>query len=199
MSLLPGTMLPQSDPFGKVKDDSGHEIGSVTIDKNWWLLLYNVVQNTLSTGQALTPIDALSLAGTQDDSLDSDAVALRAPIANLRVQAMQPSDVVVTDADLPSIARALLLAQDPLLPDPPAQAQPVAAIVVGASPFTYKAPAAGTVAVTGGTVSNIAISRQGTSVATGVTVGLIQVSRFDSVVVTYSGTPTMTFIPGSTQ
>lgn len=199
MSLLPGTMLPQSDPFGIVKDASDQEIGKVTIDKNWWLLIYNLVKNTLGTGQGL-PADALiDLESADGDALDSDAVALRLPIANTSMFVMQPSDVVVSSSDLPDIARALLLAQDPLLPDSPAIAQPVAVISVGASPFTYKAPAAGSVAVTGGTVSIIAISRQGTSVTTGLTAGLISLSRFDSLVVTYTVAPTMTFIPWSSQ
>ena len=45
MSLLPGQILPQSVPLGTANPD-----GTVTVDKNWWLLFYNLCQNTLSTG-----------------------------------------------------------------------------------------------------------------------------------------------------
>lgn len=43
MSLLPGQILPFGTPFGRVDGN-----GNVTIDKNWWLFLYNLSQNTLS-------------------------------------------------------------------------------------------------------------------------------------------------------
>ena len=43
MSLLPNQILPPSESLGRVNPD-----GTVTIDKNWWLLLYNVCNRTLN-------------------------------------------------------------------------------------------------------------------------------------------------------
>lgn len=75
-------------------------------------------------------------------------------------------------------------------------AGPVAAITVGASPYTYVATLGGTVIVDGGTVSEIDFSRDGvTFYNTGVTAGMLPVSQGDQLVVTWSGKPTMTFVP----
>lgn len=194
MSLLPGQILPPGQPIGRVNPD-----GTVTMEQNWWLLFFNLCLQTLGNGSGL-PADALiDLESADLDAIDADAIVLRQPLTNALVQAMQPSDVVTGLDDLPDLQRALLLAQDAIPPDSMPLAQPVTVIGVGASPFTYAAPFAGSVAITGGTVSAITLIRQGTSVATGLTSGLIPVSRYDQVKVTYSGTPTMTFIPGSSQ
>src|SRR5271163_2315946 len=69
------------------------------------------------------------------------------------------------------------------------------AITVTASPFTYIALRAGFVIVSGGTVSAIAFSRTaGTFYVTGQTSGVFSMSLNDSLRVTYSGLPTMTFV-----
>lgn len=190
MSLLPGQIQPQSVPIGRVNED-----GTVTMDTNWWLLFYNLCLQVLGTGTGL-PADALiDLASADADAIDADAIALRQPLSNALIQALQPSDVVVSINDLPDLRRALLLAQDPLLPDPQPRAQPAQSVAVGASPFTYTAAFDGTIVVTGGTVSAISLIRQGTSVATGITTGLIPLSRTDQVQITYSATPMVTFLP----
>lgn len=74
---------------------------------------------------------------------------------------------------------------------------PLAAITVGSSPFTYIAPAGGSVIVQGGTTTQIQFSRDGTNFyVTGVTAGMLPVSQGDTVIVTYSvGPPTMKFVP----
>lgn len=196
MSLLPGQILRQEIPFGTVDEE-----GRVIIEKNWWLFLYNMALNSIGVAAAGgLPASALQdLEGADVDAIDADAISLRQPLSNA-LQAAMIDPPVVSSSDLPDIARALLLAQDPLLPDAVAIAQPVASITPGGSPFTYTAPGFGVVVVTGGSVSAISVKRQGTSVSTGITTGLIPVARYDQVVVTYSPTaPTMTFIPGSSQ
>jgi hypothetical protein len=189
MSLLPGRILPQTEPLGTVNED-----GTVIIEKNWWLLLYNLALQTLGTGAGIPADQLIDLESADLDAIDADAIALRAPLAAL-------ANLLPTDADpAPSLSdarNALLLAQDAVLPDPAPQAQPVATVTVGASPFIYTASFSGSVAITGGTVSAIALIRQGASIATGLTTGLIPVSRRDQVQVTYTALPTMTFIPGS--
>jgi hypothetical protein len=69
-----------------------------------------------------------------------------------------------------------------------------ASITVGASPFAYQATQKGFVVVTGGTVSNIQITRTGTY-TTGQTSGVFPLSLADILTVTWSGKPTMTFFP----
>lgn len=72
----------------------------------------------------------------------------------------------------------------------------VSSVVAGTSPFNYVAPTGGTAIVQGGTVSVIKISRDGvTFFTTGVTAGVFPVSQGDTLQVTYSVVPTITFLP----
>lgn len=66
---------------------------------------------------------------------------------------------------------------------------------VGGSPFTYTAPSAGHVLVSGGTVSAISLTRGRTTIATGMTSGFVPVSAGDAVTVTYTVAPAVTFLP----
>lgn len=73
----------------------------------------------------------------------------------------------------------------------------IAAITVGASPFSYTAPAAGTVTIESGTVSAVTLKR-GTpaAISVGSATGLlVPVSAGDVVATTYSVAPTMNFVP----
>ncbi len=69
------------------------------------------------------------------------------------------------------------------------------AIVVTASPFSYQATLRGSVIISGGTVSQIAFSRSGVFYVTGQTAGMFAVNLGDIIKVTYSGKPTMVFVP----
>ena len=193
MSLLPQTIPPPSTPLGKVLPD-----GKLVVEQNWWLFWYNLSQQVLGGGTSTgLPASALiELGGVDSDANDTDAVALQTSMASLQkvVGALGETEVDAFALRQP-VSSALVLAQDDLLPDPTPAAQPAASITVGASPFTYTAPAAGQVAVTGGTVSAIALIRQGTTVATGLTVGMFPVARLDQIKVTYTVAPTMTFLP----
>jgi hypothetical protein len=73
----------------------------------------------------------------------------------------------------------------------PAAIEPITAT---GSPFAYTATAGGVVVVTGGTVTGIALTR-GSAVAMGQTTGNFPVRNGDILTVTYSASPTMTFIP----
>jgi hypothetical protein len=197
MSLIPQTILPPANPLGRVrKGESGDDI--VLIEQNWWLFLYGLAQQVLGggTSSGLPATALIELGNLEGDAQDADAIALRQPVSNLGVQLWGMGETEVDAFALRSpLAQALILAQDRVLPDPVPMAQPVQAITPGASPYTYTLPFSGSVAVTGGTVSAIAIVRQGTSIATGVTTGVIPASRGDGIKVTYTGTPTMTFLP----
>jgi hypothetical protein len=71
---------------------------------------------------------------------------------------------------------------------------PIITVAVGASPFAYKANANGSVAIVGGTISAVTLTRAGVVVALGTT-RLVTVAQGDVVTVTYSAAPTMNFIP----
>lgn len=75
------------------------------------------------------------------------------------------------------------------------QPAPIAALAVGASPFAYTASSGGSLAVSGGTVSDISITRNTVTAATGLTSGLIPIVRGDVVTITYSSAPTVSLIP----
>ena len=68
------------------------------------------------------------------------------------------------------------------------------AVTLTGSPFTYSAGIAGFLIVTGGTVSLIKFVRNGTY-TTGQTSGTFPLSAGDSLIITYSGAPIVTFVP----
>lgn len=175
MSLLPSHVPPPNEPIGTT--ESGER---VILAKNFWLFLYNVAKNSLSG----VPDQFLEQFGIANDvSGNTDSINNTLAILNLSKRMGFPQDPV-------AIPRQFIPIQDPV-----ARAQPVQTITVGASPYTYTAPFNGIVVSTGGTVSSIAVVRQGTSVPTGLTAGIVPLSRGDQLVITYSGTPTMTFLP----
>lgn len=66
---------------------------------------------------------------------------------------------------------------------------------VGASPWTYSPPNAGTVLVSGGTVSSIKFVRGRVTITTGLTSGMFPVGLGDSLIITYTVLPTVWFLP----
>jgi hypothetical protein len=69
------------------------------------------------------------------------------------------------------------------------------AVIPNGSPFSYQATGTGVMIVTGGTVSNISILRGITLTDTGLTVGPFTLGEDDTLIVTYTVLPTMTFLP----
>lgn len=69
----------------------------------------------------------------------------------------------------------------------------VTAVTVGASPFSYVAPADGVLSIVGGTVSALAYIRQSTTVTLPLT-GLVPVKKGDTVRITYSVAPTVNLL-----
>ena len=69
-------------------------------------------------------------------------------------------------------------------------------ITAPASPFIYSAAMRGFVIISGGTVTLVQFSRDGkTNYTTGQTQGCFPVSNGDSLTVTFSAAPSMTFVP----
>ena len=73
---------------------------------------------------------------------------------------------------------------------------PISAITVGASPFTFKAGTIGHMFVSGGTVSSVVLTRSGTSITCQES-QFIPMAANDTVTVTYTGVPTMNFVPSA--
>lgn len=69
----------------------------------------------------------------------------------------------------------------------------VSAVTVGASPFDYEAPRDGFVSIVGGTVSAVALVRQGVSTSLGV-VAVVPVKKGDTVRITYTVAPTVRLV-----
>jgi hypothetical protein len=183
--------LPTLIPAQTVPLSAANAAGQQIVDMNWYLFLYNMWKNTIGTSGGEVPFPpTVAIALTEIDVDAADIPHVYQQIAN--TQLLQP------EADSSPTQREIVNAQilaDPLLQDPQPAAQPVAAITVGASPFTYTAPFDGCVIVSGGIVSAVAIARQGTSVATGITAGIVPVRRLDNVTITYTVLPTATFLP----
>lgn len=73
---------------------------------------------------------------------------------------------------------------------------PMTLPTVGASPYTFTAGTIGNMFVTGGTVSSIVLTRSGTSI-TCQPDQFIPMAAGDTITVTYSVLPTMTFVPSA--
>lgn len=69
----------------------------------------------------------------------------------------------------------------------------IAAITVGASPYSYTAASGGVLSIQGGTVSQVTIKRGSTTVT--ISTGLVPMRTNDVVAITYSAVPTVNFIP----
>ena len=67
-------------------------------------------------------------------------------------------------------------------------------VSVGASPFSFTAPSGGFIILRGGTVSSVQFTRANTTL-TGQTSGIFPLSQGDVLTVTYSGLPSMVFVP----
>lgn len=185
--LLPGQIPPQTIPLVEQSPT-----GEMIVDINWYLYFYNLGKNVLMGSLGSVPMSAaVNVALIDSDVVDSDA--MQAPRQILNAMLLQPDQDI--GPTLREMQNALLLAQDGWLSDAIPAAQPVAAITVGVSPFTYTAPFNGAVSVSGGTVSAIAVIRQGATVATGMTAGLIPLSRLDQIRITYAVIPVAVFLP----
>lgn len=73
---------------------------------------------------------------------------------------------------------------------------PMTQPAVGASPFVYTAGTIGDAFISGGTVSSIVLSRSGVSI-TCQSNQFIPMAAGDTLTVTHTGAPTMTFVPSA--
>jgi hypothetical protein len=188
VAQLPNQIPPQSAP---VLMDGGN--GTQVFETNWWLFLYNIASQVISLGNgSVTLPDSVNIALVDSEVVDTDSLQAARQVLNLQALLGAEPDVGPSLRDL---SNAFLLATDGVLQDPTPRAQPVAAVTVTASPFTFTAPANGTLAISVGTVSAVVIIRQGVTVPTGLVDGLIPVSRLDQVQITYAVAPTVNFLP----
>jgi hypothetical protein len=177
-SILPNQIISEGTPFIDKNGDNDH---------NWWLFFYNISQQVLGNSNSSASAFAAQLNADLDADVDStDSLTLVKRITNLEKLIGDPEP----GASMADVVRALNLAQDGLLPDPIPRARPVTVLTPGASPWTYTAPFDGSVVIAGGTVSAIALSRDGTTFYTLPTAGITPVSRLDQIKVTYTVVPT---------
>jgi len=71
---------------------------------------------------------------------------------------------------------------------------PIMPIIVGTSPFSYVVKQPGMVVLSGGTISAVSLVRGKTTISMG-TNRVFTVEIADTVIVTWSGLPTMSFVP----
>ena len=74
--------------------------------------------------------------------------------------------------------------------------RPIAPVSVGASPFVFTANTIGNVFVSGGTVASIVLKRSGVTLTCPENI-FIPVAANDTVTITHTGAPTMTFVPSA--
>lgn len=110
MSLLPGQILPQSTPLGRLNKD-----GTITIDQNWWLLLYNLSLQVLGTGPT-PPVDDQTLTTEIDDATD-DGNDVRPALADLeRLATNEEPQTTTAAADIDELqALNASFAEDPII------------------------------------------------------------------------------------
>lgn len=70
----------------------------------------------------------------------------------------------------------------------------IASIQATQSPVAYKAAERGTLSISGGTISDVTLQRASVSISLG-PVRLVPVANADTVTITYSVAPTISFIP----
>jgi len=74
-------------------------------------------------------------------------------------------------------------------------AAPFVSVTRTSSPMSYTAGAQGHLNINGGTISALSLRRAGSTVTLTTSVRMIPMSNADVVSITYTGTPTITFIP----
>jgi hypothetical protein len=168
------------------------------ISRAWYLFLLNLFnQAGGSSGVTLEDVQLL-------EAIDADVV----PPNPADVLSYEPEPIfTLPDAEyeFSDDSRAFLtqLIQDAMLlgyepEQAAAQAQPVAVITVGASPYSYTAMMPGSVIVEGGGVSALEFSRDGsTYYSTGSYYGMFALEKGDILRATYVSAPNMTFVPRS--
>ena len=106
MSLLPNSMPPENVPVGHI--ELGGQRIPVMISHQMWLLLYNIVQNSIGSTGAVSDEYLEILQCNDDDVISADAIQYRHGILNSFLLNDQPLEVVPS---LQSVSNALQLAQ----------------------------------------------------------------------------------------
>lgn len=93
-----------------------------------------------------------------------------------------------------NIARGWYSLWSGLLIGQPTQA--ISSVPLITSPMSYQAKCGGTLMIQGGTVTLVSLSRDGiTNFNTGQTQGCFPLSLGDVLIINYTGTPVLTFVP----
>ncbi|MEN6505018.1 MAG: hypothetical protein ABFD92_10790 [Planctomycetaceae bacterium] len=74
-------------------------------------------------------------------------------------------------------------------------ATPFASVTRTSSPMSYTASGSGHLNINGGSISGLSLRRAGSTITLSATTLMIPMSNGDLVTITYTGSPTLTFIP----
>lgn len=128
---------------------------------------------------------AVMAGGSDDIAADVTALEMVAQPAELDALAFDVVQPVTHDSDAIDVVQP---ASDRSMTKPEA-------VAVGASPFTFTAKRDGYLVVTGGTVTKQEYGRTGTFTDVGLLTSMLPIQLGDAIKVTYTATPTLTFIP----
>jgi len=152
------------------------------INAVWWAFLLSLFQRTGGSGSG--PAPSLTL----DDVLSLETV----PGVQFVETEVDRSMVMPDVRDCGYLPEMVFAPQG----DTGFSQAPVS-VVVGASPFTYRATSRQAVHVVGGTVSSASYGRGATSLALGLVSGgqILEMNAGDTLTITYTVAPTVTVIP----
>ncbi len=188
----------------KITDDSG---GVSPVWRAFFQSLWTRTGGALSVGfatlagsstqvfnvaPAVAPAQAVNLAQTTALLSGYQPVGSYAALSGNATQTFDVQTAVATSNAVP-LAQATTLIASAVAATATASGAALASITVGASPYVYTATTRGAVAVSGGTVSAASLTR-GSAVTLPIA-GLFPVSAGDTITVTYTVAPTMTFVP----
>lgn len=74
-------------------------------------------------------------------------------------------------------------------------ATPFASVTRTSSPMSYTASGSGHLNINGGTISGLSLRRAGSTITLTASVLMVPMSNGDVLTITYTGSPTITFIP----
>ena len=210
---LTQTVLTNLPVQGEMLDENGH------LTQQWRLFfqaLYTRIGGQLAPSNAVLAIvsnatngnvagltstsnaNATTVAGLSTTSASNATTVTGLAAATASNTTAIQSLITATNSNTTSIASLLTTTNQNTAAIAALNAAPAAVmpVTVTASPFSYKALNKGAVAVSGGTVQSIQLTRDGTAFYNvGLVDGIIAMSTNDSVVVTYTTAPVMTFFP----
>ena len=179
--VAPATVFPI--PQAPLVDASGR------VTTAWFRFFISLVQRTGGTGGRITPEPAEPFQVGLFDFAPQGEMEVGQLVLDLGQRTVPPA--APWWPETPPKLQPLLSLFLPAIGSPAAPD----AVTVGASPYSYSPGFDGFAVVSGGTVSNISVSRDGgaTTFTTGEITGIFPLTLSDTLILTYTVVPTLTF------